>query len=86
MDAASWIAWGPTLVSIGTALVIAGGYLFTTKEHSRRLKEHDDKFIEVDARNNLQDVALAKLEAWRDGYNAASAHQSAETAPGRGRS
>lgn len=68
-----WTAWLPTLISVATGVFIAGGLYNTQKTHGEKLKQHDQKFVDLEAKNNAQDIALVKLESWRDGYNAASA-------------
>lgn len=78
----NWAAWGPTIVSIITAIFIAGMMYGKLKEHDKHLEQHDDQFEtmndrfdgEIEAlkiRLGLGEVELAKLQAWRDGYNAA---------------
>jgi hypothetical protein len=74
-----WAAWGPTIVSIITAVFIAGMMYGKQKDHTKLLDEHTEKFELVDnefdkvkTRIGLGEIELAKLQAWRDGYNAAT--------------
>lgn len=77
-----WAAWGPTIVSIVTAIFIAGMMYGKLKQHDKHLEHHDDEFESMNTRFDgeiealkirlgLGEVELAKLQAWRDGYNAA---------------
>jgi hypothetical protein len=68
-----WNGWIPAIISLITALIILGGYLAVVREHGRRLDEHDLLHKETEKHDAQQDVALAKLEAWKDGYSAARA-------------
>jgi hypothetical protein len=54
-----------------TGLVILGGYFAVTRDHGRRLNEHDVVHREIEKHDAAQDVALATLQAWQDGYSAA---------------
>jgi hypothetical protein len=68
-----WAAWAPALISLLTGLILLGGYLAVIREHGRRLDDHDELHKETEKHLGAQDVALAKLEAWKDGYSAARA-------------
>lgn len=68
----NWSAWAPTLVTVIMAIFVAGKIYSKQEDHDERLKDHDERFEQISVRDSLQDVALAKLEAWRDGYNAAT--------------
>lgn len=72
----NWSAWAPSLISVATAIFIAGMMYSKQKDHDEQLLSHDKRFERIEAKDSLQDVALAKLEAWRDGYNAASQRNS----------
>jgi hypothetical protein len=48
-----------------------GGYLSVVRDHGKRLDEHDTVHREIEKHDAKQDIALTKLEAWLDGYNAA---------------
>ena len=61
------------IVSLITAALVLGGYFNIIKDHGKRLDDHDDLHKETEKHDALQDVALAKLEAWKDGYSAARA-------------
>jgi ABC-type Fe3+-citrate transport system substrate-binding protein len=78
----NWASWGPTIVSIVTAIFIAGMMYGKQKDHTERLAAHDAKFDEVTdefdkvkTRIGLGEVELAKLQSWRDGYNAATSRR-----------
>lgn len=75
----NWEAWGPTIISIITAIFVAGMLYGKQRDHTEHLANHDIKFAEVTdefdqikARIGLGEIELAKLQAWRDGYNAAT--------------
>lgn len=57
--------WAPTLVSIVMGLVFGGGVIQRVKDHGKILEKHTDEI-------NTNALDIAKLNAWRDGYNAAT--------------
>ena len=76
-----WITAG---LSVATILIVVGGYVMIIKEHGKELeelktlhnemrKENDAAHRLIDAHDALQDVALAKLQSWQEGFNAARA-------------
>lgn len=68
-----WGAWGPTIISVITALLFIGGYLTKINEHGKRLDNHDELHKETDRHDALQDVAIAKLESFNAGFSTARA-------------
>ncbi len=64
-------AWGPTLATVVCWIFFGGIAYNKLQDHGKRLDGHDEILKEVEKHDTEQDVALAKLEAWRDGYNAA---------------
>ena len=66
-----WAAWAPAIISLGTGLVVFGGYLTVLKDHTRQLAEHAAMHKETERHDTVQDVAIAKLEAWNEGFSAA---------------
>ena len=66
-----WAAWAPAIISLAVGILIVGGYLATVRDHGRRLNDNDIWHKEKDVKDAAQDNAIARLEAWRDGYNAA---------------
>ena len=67
-----WAAWGPTIVSILMAVFMAGSMFKTINDHDKRLSSHDSAIKEVADRCGVNELSLAELKAWRDGYNAAT--------------
>lgn len=76
--------WITAAISIATLLIIVGGYVMVIKEHGRELeelkvlhidlrKENDAAHRQIDSHDAAQDIALAKLESWQNGFNAARA-------------
>jgi hypothetical protein len=72
--------WAPTMVSILVLAIAYGRLTGRVDSHGEQFKSNDKRFDGID--NRLDDhavdlknqgLALAKLEAWRDGYNAATA-------------
>ncbi len=55
--------WGPTIVSLGTAIFIAGSWWSTTKNHQKRLDDHEVKIEDLGTR-------MTASEAWFKGYEA----------------
>lgn len=68
----NWEAWGPTIVSIVTAVFMAGMLYGKLKENSEKIDNLDTEMESIKVRVGLGEIELAKLQAWRDGYNAAS--------------
>ena len=66
-----WSAWVPAIISLCTGLLIMGGYLSVVRDHGKRLDANDMHHRDIEKHDALQDIAITKLEAWRDGYNAA---------------
>ena len=66
-----WAAWAPAIISLMTGLLILRGYISVVKEHTRRLDAHENIHRETERHDAAQDVAIAKLEAWNDGFGAA---------------
>lgn len=69
MNPAEWVS---AAVSAATGLVVLGGYFAVVREYGKRLDLHDELHKETQEHNAKQDVALAKLEAWQDGYRTAA--------------
>jgi hypothetical protein len=67
-----WAAWGPTIVSLITAIFIAGMMYGKIKDHDGHLAKHDVELDTMLTRLNFGEIEIAKLQAWRDGYNAAA--------------
>lgn len=67
-----WAAWGPTIVSLVTAIFIAGMMYGKIKDHDGHLTKHDGELGSVFIRLSASEIEVAKLQAWRDGYNAAA--------------
>jgi hypothetical protein len=70
-----WAAWGPTIVSLITAIFIAGMMYGKIKDHDGHLSKHDGELGNVLIRLSAGEIEVAKLQAWRDGYNAAAARK-----------
>lgn len=87
MNQIEWAAWGPTIVTALTCIFFAGVMWNKTTNVEKRVDQHDDKFDSheekfKDDKNEmdliksaaaLQATAIGRLEAWRDGWNAARA-------------
>ena len=65
--------WGPTIVSGVIALLAIGGYVAVIKDHGKRLDDHDELHKETEKHDALQDVSIAKLEAFNSGFSTARA-------------
>jgi hypothetical protein len=76
-NAMIWESWGPTLVSVITAIFMAGMMYGKIKDHGEHLARHDTEIEDVKTRLGAGEIEVAKLQSWRDGYNAASAKNSA---------
>jgi hypothetical protein len=70
--AIDWAAWGPTIVSLITAIFIAGMMYGKIKDHDGHLAKHDEELGTMLVRLGVGEIEVAKLQAWRDGYNAAA--------------
>lgn len=62
----NWEAWSPAIVTLATAIFIAGSYSRTVKDHDKRLDGHDVEIKDLDTR-------MTASEAWADGYKAGRA-------------
>lgn len=60
-------AWAPAVVSLVTAIFMAGMYVSKIKDHDKRLDRHENTL-------GVHAVEIAEHKAWRDGYNAAQRH------------
>ena len=72
MDLATW---APTLVSVATGIFIAGAIYGKQKDHTKKLEDHEEKIDHLGVRLNESEIEIAKLQSWRDGYNAATAQR-----------
>lgn len=68
----NWAEWGPTVVSIITAVFISGMIYGKVKDHEKKICNLDMEVEAIKVRIGLGEVELAKLQSWRDGYNAAT--------------
>lgn len=67
----SLAAWGPTLVTV-IGWIFFGGVMWQKQHDSeRRHDEADGRITKIDERQTVQEVAIAKLNSWKDGYAAA---------------
>lgn len=57
--------WAPTVVSAIIGLIVGGGFLQSVKDLKKTSAQHT---VEI----NINTLDIAKLNAWRDGYNAAT--------------
>lgn len=74
----NWAAWGPTIVS-GIFAVFSAGVLFSkVNDHSSTLTLHATEIENLRDKQTATDLKVAVLEAWRDGYNAATQKRSGE--------
>lgn len=65
-------AWGPTIVS-GLVMVFTAGLLVgRIRNQETTLKDHHDRLNIIDTRLDGHSDRLARSEAWREGYNAAT--------------
>lgn len=69
----NWSEWGPTITTV-ICWVFFGGIAWNRlSTHEARLNEHDKFFEDKERRDTNQDVALAKLESFQEGYATARA-------------
>lgn len=71
-----WNSWGPTLISVATGLIMVGSLFAKVGNHEKKLSDHDKKISDLEKTEGLQNVALAELQAWRAGYEAATSKHS----------
>lgn len=67
----NWAAWGPTIVATVTMIFTAGMLVARVANQDKRLDDHGQQLDTHEGRLNEHAVAIAKAEAWREGYNAA---------------
>lgn len=58
-----WATWAPAIITIATAIYIAGGLGRTIRDHDKRLDTHETELRDLGTR-------MTAAEAWREGYNA----------------
>jgi hypothetical protein len=68
----NWPAWGPTIVAVVTAIFMLGQITGRIRDQETTLVNHNGRLDDHDEKLTDQAVAIAKLEAWREGYNAAT--------------
>jgi hypothetical protein len=68
----NWEAWGPTIVTVVMWVFMAGMLYNTVKDHGNKIAKLDTEVDSIKVRVGLGEVELAKLQSWRDGYNAAT--------------
>lgn len=65
-----WDVWAPTIVTLLGVIFLAGQVTGRIKDQENTIKSHNDRLNDHDGRLGDLDVAVAKAEAWREGYNA----------------
>jgi len=65
-------AWGPTIVAAITMIFTAGLLVGRIRNQELTLKDHHDRLDSIDTRLDGHSDRLARSEAWREGYNAAT--------------
>jgi hypothetical protein len=75
----NWAAWGPTIISIVVGIVVIGKTIGRIDNQEKTLAQHDDRIVAVEDKTAAHDIAIAKSEAWREGFKAgkteAESHQ-----------
>ena len=67
--------WMPAIVCMAGTIFTAGVTVSTQRDHSRQLLRHDERLDTVEDTQIDHGLKLAKLEGWREGYNAGVAKQ-----------
>jgi len=65
-------AWAPTIVAGITMIFTAGLLVEKLRDVGRTQNSHGVRLDGLDKELQTAAIAIAKLEAWRDGYNAAT--------------
>ncbi len=63
--------WGPTIVSVVVMIFTAGLLVGALRNETKRNDGQDGRLDGHDEKIELAALSIARLEAWRDGYNAA---------------
>lgn len=79
----NWEAWGPTIISFITAVFMAGMLYGKLNEHGEKIDDLGTEVESIKTRIGLGEIELAKLQSWRDGYNAATNRRDGYNAAGR---
>lgn len=66
----TWAAWAPAIITLISVVFLAGQITGRIKDQEDTLKNHNDRLNDHDGRLGDLDVAVAKAESWREGYNA----------------
>lgn len=64
--------WAPTVVAGITMIFTAGLLVGRIRNQETTLKDHHDRLNVIDTRLDGHSDRLARSEAWREGYNAAT--------------
>lgn len=64
--------WAPTIVAAITMIFTAGLLVGRIRNQELTLKDHHDRLNTIDTRLEGHSDRLARSEAWREGYNAAT--------------
>ena len=67
----SLAAWGPTIVTVVCWIFFAGIMWQKIFNAEKRLDDHDEQHQTSRSQIAQQGIEIAKLNAWRDGYNSA---------------
>jgi hypothetical protein len=66
------VAWGPSAITVITMIFTAGLLVGNQRDMGKALGNHAKRLDGHDLGLQAAAIAIAKLEAWRDGYNAAT--------------
>lgn len=65
-----WSAWAPTGIVVGAALLNHGQLIGRIKNQEMALSEQHVRLDLHDTKLESHAIAIAKLESWKEGYNA----------------
>lgn len=75
----NWAAWGPTIVSLVTAIFVIGKTMGRIEDQEKTLVLHHERIGVVENKTASHDIAIAEQKGFRDGFkagkNEAEAHR-----------
>jgi len=66
----NWTDWGPTIIAVITAVFTAGMIAGRIRHQETALLEQHGRLDLHDVKLEVHAIAIAKLESWKEGYNA----------------
>jgi len=66
----SWAIWVPSIITLISVVYGAGAIVGRIKDQEVTISAHNEWLKSHDVRLNVNEIAIAKGESWRAGYDA----------------